>query len=109
MQRIPFDLAAEYVGRVPAREFARDGQVIPVPPRLKFLADVDEHDVSLLEISGTALDRVVPPFDHSALQRGDRVRLRGVCVIQERGSDKDSYVQVTSALRAKVAPVAKAS
>jgi hypothetical protein len=95
--RIPFSLEGEFVGLRPASEFVRDGKTIPSPAQVRFLVDQDDGDVQLLTVSASALDRVQPPFDYGRLSRGDRVRLRGAAVIQDRGSDRDSFFVVDSA------------
>lgn len=109
--RIPFSLDAEFVGARPAGTFKRDGEIIPMPAQVRFLVDSEDGDVQMLSVSASALDKVQPPFDYAGLARGDRVELRGAAVIQDRGSDRDSFFAVESARvsGAKAKPLAQAS
>jgi hypothetical protein len=99
MQRFPIDLTGEYVGTKPAGQFtSRDtGEVVAIPPKVQFLRRDESGEVSLLEVSGKTLDGLAPAFDHGKLNVGDRVRVRGEVVLQDRGSDRDSYFAVKAA------------
>ncbi len=96
MQRIPFSLQAEYRGTEPARQFrAPDtGDNVTIPPKLRFEYEGEDGALELLSVSQSQLDKV-PGADGliGSLQRGDQVILVGRAVIQDRGSDRDSYVQ----------------
>ena len=96
MSRIPVAFEATYVGQRPGGTFKNaQGDQVPYPPKLKFLHQGDDGDASLVEISGSQIDKVVPPVDHENLAVGEKVSVAGVAVLQERGSDRDSYVQIT--------------
>jgi hypothetical protein len=96
MQRLPFVLRAEYRGTEPARQFkAQDtGDNVTIPPKLRFEYEAEDGSLELLAVSRSQLDKV-PGVDDviGSLQRGDQVVLSGRAVIQDRGSDRDSYVQ----------------
>src|SRR5438309_10890601 len=98
-QRLPLDLIAEYRGMRPAGSFTRKEtrEVVETPARLKFELSLEDGDVETFDVAGSQLDRCQPPFDYSKLERGDIVRLRGFVVLQQRGSDQDSYASYTHA------------
>lgn len=98
MQRIPFSFDAEYRGVTKAAgDFVRrdTGQVINAPARLSF-EHRDEDDILLtVEFGATAFDKLTPVVNWADFSPGDKVQLRGVCVMADRGSDKDSYPTLT--------------
>lgn len=96
MSRIPVNFEATYVGRRPGGEFTPPDSKTPVqfPARLKFLHQTAGGDAELVEISANQIDRVEPPFDHATLGGGEKVRVEGVAVLADRGSDKDSYLSI---------------
>jgi hypothetical protein len=98
VSRIPVSFEATYVGLRPGGEFKPADSKTPVqyPARLKFLYQSEGGDAELVEISGSQIDRVHPPVDHAAIGLGQRVSVEGMAVIQDRGSDKDSYLQITT-------------
>jgi hypothetical protein len=98
VQRIPVGMDVEYRGLEAPRQFtARDsGEEVNVPARIKFEYETDDGDVVLMPVSASQLDKVSPPFNYSELKRGDRVHLSGYVLLQERGSDRDSYLQITA-------------
>lgn len=95
MLRIPVDLTVEYLGTKDASRFTRPtGEVVEVPQRVTFMYLADDGEVTLVPVSGAQLDKCQPPFDHASLSKGDTVRLHGLVVLQDRGSDRDSYFSV---------------
>jgi hypothetical protein len=99
MLRIPVDLQGEYRGRESPRQFndRETGDAVEVPARIKIEVESADGDVQLLVLSERQLNKVLPPDVLGGLSRGDRLRILGVCVLQDRGSDKDSYFQVSAA------------
>lgn len=104
MFRIPVDLQCEFRGREQPRTFndRETGDLVEVPARLKFEVESADGDVQLLVLSQSQLVKVLAPDTLIALARGDRLRVLGLCVLQDRGSEKDSYFQVTAAFLAEV-------
>ncbi len=96
MNKLPVAVDAEYRGVAAASEFvARDtGETIQVPPKLKFEYDTFDGDVEMLVISGSQFDKVEGGPDYKTLKRGDRMVLVGLVVLQDRGSDRDSYFKL---------------
>jgi hypothetical protein len=94
--RIPVLVEVEYRGVAAASEFvARDtGEKIQVPPKLKFEYDTFDGDVEMLVVSGSQFDKIQGAPDYSSLQRGQRLTLIGLVVLQDRGSDRDSYFKL---------------
>jgi hypothetical protein len=94
--RIPVEVEAEYRGIAAASEFvARDtGETVQVPPKLKFEYDTFDGDVEMLVVSGSQFDKVQGAPDYQSLKRGDRMTLLGLVVLQDRGSDRDSYFKL---------------
>ncbi|MFL5845281.1 MAG: hypothetical protein ACJ762_11345 [Solirubrobacteraceae bacterium] len=98
--RIPVTMLAEYRGQAPASQFtARDtGEVVDLRPMLKFEVEQPDGDVGLIPLRENQLDEAAD-FDHGKLAKGDLVQLVGVVVLQDRGSDRDSYLRVEHATR----------
>ena len=96
--RLPIELRAEYRGVAPASQFvARDtGETIDVRPRLKFEYEDESGDVALIPIGANQLDKCEPPVDYEGFVKGDEFVLRGHVVLQDRGSDRDSYFALQS-------------
>ncbi len=94
--RLPVEVEAEYRGIAAASEFvARDtGERVQVPPKLKFEYDTFDGDVEMLSISGAQFDKVQGAPDYNTLKRGDRLVLAGLAILQDRGSDRDSYFKL---------------
>lgn len=99
MKRIPFDLEAEFRGQSrPAGSFVdrQTSEVIQTSPQLMFEHLDPAGTIVPVEFSGQQLDKVAG-FNWAELKPGDRVRLYGVCVMQDRGSDQGSYPQLAGA------------
>jgi hypothetical protein len=96
MNRIPVSFEVEFRGLAPASEFvARDtGEKIEVPPKLKLELETFNGDVEMLQLSASQLDNTEGAPDYAKLKRGDRFTLCGLVVLQDRGSDRDSYLKV---------------
>jgi hypothetical protein len=96
--RIPVSLAVEFRGVKPAREYTvrETGEQKTAPPLLKFEAEQENGDVELIEVTGSSFDRMSPPVDFARFKKGERFLLRALAVIQDRGSDWDSYLAVLS-------------
>jgi hypothetical protein len=111
MLRLPIEFSAEYRGQQPAGQFTRKdtGEVVDFAAALKFEYETDDGDVVLVPIRATQLDKCEPPFDHEQLQKGDELVLRGFVVLQDRGSDRDSYFSITTVRYAADAPALKAA
>ncbi len=94
--RLPVEVEAEYRGVAAASEFlARDtGERVQVPPKLKFEYDTFDGDVEMLSVSAAQFDKVQGAPDYQTLKRGDRLVLVGLVVLQDRGSDRDSYFKL---------------
>jgi uncharacterized protein YaiE (UPF0345 family) len=94
--RLPVAVDAEYRGIAAASEFvARDtGEKVQVPPKLKFEYDTFDGDVEMLVVSGSQFDKVQGAPDYKTFKRGDRMVLVGLVVLQDRGSDRDSFFQL---------------
>lgn len=94
--RIPVAFEVEYRGVAPASEFtARDtGELIEVAPRLKLELETFNGDVEMLVLSSSQLDKTEGAPDYTKLKRGDRFTICGTVVLQDRGSDRDSYLKV---------------
>lgn len=101
MLRIPVDLVAEYRGREAPRSFnnRETGDLVEVPARLKLEVETHDGDVQLLVLSVSQLGKAMLVDELDLLQRGDSLRLVGLVVLQDRGSERDSYFQVTMAER----------
>lgn len=99
--RIPVRLVAEFRGLTPPSQFtARDtAQVVQVPAKYKFEVALDaSDDVELLVLSETALERA-SDWPLASLRRGDRVQIDGHVALQDRGSDRDSFLHVASVVQ----------
>jgi hypothetical protein len=108
--RLPVQFVAEFRGLSPASEFKsrESGERVDIPPKLKFEVEVGQgDDVELIVLSQTALDRAKAEFPIGSLRRGDRLQLSGVVVLQDRGSDRDSYFSVLE-VQLLIDPPAKA-
>ncbi len=94
--RLPVEVLAEYRGVAAASEFvARDtGEKIQVPPKLKFEYDTFDGDVEMLVVSSKRFDKVQDAPDYKSLKRGDQLVLVGLVILQDRGSDRDSYFKL---------------
>lgn len=95
--RVPVDIAAEYRGLSAAGQFKsrETGELLDIPPKFKFEVEVGlGDDVDLLVLSQTVLDKAQSDFPIGILRRGERVRLVGTIVLQDRDSDRDSYFRV---------------
>lgn len=93
--KIPVVVTAEYRGVQAGGEFVNDqGEQIAYGPKLKFEVEDENGDVGLMPLSGTQLDKCVPPFDHTALRKGDVVTIGLNVVI---GADGErSYMRPTT-------------
>jgi len=95
--RLPISLLAEFRGIAPSSEFTNgDGQRVEVPPKYKFEVELGEagDDVDLMVLSERQLERASCDFPLATLRRGERVRITGVVNLQDRGSDRDSYLSI---------------
>jgi hypothetical protein len=94
--RLPVEVEVEYRGISSASEFvARDtGERVQVPPKLKFEYDTFDGDVEMLSVSGAQFDKVQGAPDYRSLERGDRLVLLGLVILQDRGSERDSYFKL---------------
>lgn len=94
--KFPVAVDAEYRGVAAPGEFvAKDtGETIQVPAKLKFEYDTFDGDVEMLVLSSSQFDRVQGAPDYKTLKRGDRLVLLGLVVLQDRGSDRDSYFRL---------------
>jgi hypothetical protein len=94
--RIPVAFEVEYRGVAPASQFtARDtGEVVDIAPKLKLELETFNGDVEMLVLSSTQLDKVEGAPDYGKLKRGDRFTICGTVILQDRGSDRDSYLKV---------------
>lgn len=97
-QRLPVDLVAEFRGMKPASTFPnkQTGEIVNVPAKLKFEQQREDGDVQLVDISAAPLERMTPPVDPASFKRGDYYRIQGEVILQDRGSDRDSYFSITS-------------
>ena len=96
MQRFPVALDATFVGTKEASEFVRNGERIAIPAKPQFLTFDEDGQATVLTLSGSQLDKIVPAFNYADLTRGQQVRVEGVVVLQDRGSDRDSYFTCTA-------------
>lgn len=105
--RLPVSLEVEFRGVKPERDFVirETGERRTAAPVLKFEAEKPDGDVEIIEVSGSSLDRIVPPVDYAKFRKGDRFTLTGVAVIQDRGSEWGSYFAVEG-IRPEVTPIA---
>jgi hypothetical protein len=96
--RLPIALDAEFRGVKPPREYTirETGERKLASAVLKFELERENGDVELIEVAGSTFDRMTPAVDYGSFQRGQRFALRGTAVIQDRGSDYDSYLAVES-------------
>jgi hypothetical protein len=100
--RVPVDITAEFRGLSAAGQFKsrETGELVEIPPKFKFEVEVGlGDDVDLLVLSQSVLDKARSDFPIATLRRGEHVRLLGMVVLQDRGSDRDSYLSVTEILR----------
>lgn len=98
MARLTVGLDCEYRGVQPGGEFEdrqEPGKMISYGPKLKFESESPDGDVSLIALRGSDLDKCVPPFDHTQLVKGDRLRMTVLIVVGERDGDR-SYFQPLS-------------
>lgn len=96
--RLPVSLDVEYRGVKPSRDYTirETGERRTAAPVLKFECEKPDGDIEVIEVAGSTLDRMVPSVDYSKFRKGERYTLTGVAVIQDRGSDWDSYFGVES-------------
>jgi hypothetical protein len=96
--RVPVALSVEFRGTKPAREYTvrKTGEVRTASAVLKFEHERENGDVDLIEVAASTFDRMSPSVDCAKFKRGERFRLSGTAVIQDRGSDYDSYLAVES-------------
>lgn len=96
--RLPVSLEVEFRGVKPQRDYVirETGEKRTAAPVLKFECDKPDGDVEVVEVTGSSFDRMSPAVDYSKFRKGDRFTLTGVAVIQDRGSDWDSYLGVES-------------
>lgn len=109
--RLPITLEVEFRGVKPQRDYTlRDtGERRTAPAVLKFELDRENGDIEVVEVSGSSLDRMIPAVDYAKFRKGERFALTGVAVIQDRGSDYDSYLAVESCEPISKAPVRAAA
>ncbi|MFL5818953.1 MAG: hypothetical protein ACJ76L_15330 [Conexibacter sp.] len=96
--RLPVSLKVEFRGCKPERDYVikETGEKRTAAPVLKFECDQEDGDVEVIEVTGSSFDRMVPAVDYSKFKKGDRFTLSGTAVIQDRGSDWDSYLSVVA-------------
>ena len=96
--RLPVSLEVEYRGVKPQREYTlrETGELRTASAVLKFEAELPDGDIALIEVAATTLDRLRPAVDYVTFARGQRFTMSGTAVIQDRGSEYDSYFAVTS-------------
>jgi hypothetical protein len=96
--RLPVKFPVEYRGVQSASSFvAREsGELIEVPPKLKFEYEAEDGDVVLIPVSANQLDKAVPAIDHATLQKGSHYVLSGFVLLADRGSQNNSYLSVRS-------------
>lgn len=96
--RLPVSLEVEFRGVKPQRDYVirETGEKRTAAPVLKFECDKPDGDVEVVEVTGSSFDKMSPSVDYSTFRKGDRFTLTGVAVIQDRGSDWDSYLGVES-------------
>lgn len=94
--RLPVSLEVEFRGVKPQRDYVirETGEKRTAAAVLKFEFDKPDGDVGVIEVTGSTLDRMSPAVDYSKFKKGDRFMLDAEAVIQDRGSDWDSYVSV---------------
>lgn len=109
--RIPVALNVEFRGVKPQREYTvrETGELKTAQAVLKFEQELDNGDVEMIEVAASTFDRMSPPIDYSRFERGGRYRLDGVAVLQDRGSDYDSYLSIASCVPAKPAATRSAA
>jgi len=96
--RLPIALEVEFRGVKPPREYTNreTGERKLASAVLKFEHERKDGDVELIEVAASTFDRMTPAIDYARFQRGQRFSLCGTAVIQDRGSDFDSYLAVES-------------
>ena len=97
MQRMPFRNDVEFRGVTrQASEFkARDtGQMVNAPARLQFEHRDDAGTLTTIDLGASSFDRLTPPVDWASFAIGQKMVLAGVCVMPEKGSDKDPYISL---------------
>lgn len=96
--RLPLSLDVEFRGVKPAREYTlrETGERKLATAVCKFELDRENGDVELIEVAASTFDRMSPPVNCATFERGRRYHLAAVAVIQDRGSDYDSYLAVES-------------
>lgn len=94
----PIAALAEFRGMKDASTFTdrSSGEVIPVPARAQFEMEGEGGAISVVPVSVRDLDKCVPPFDAGSLKKGAMVELRGRVVLQDRGSQRDSFAVIES-------------
>lgn len=107
MLRLPFSLEAEYRGVEPASRFTRKdtGEVVDVPAKLRFEYEDTTGALELISVSQSQIDKAQGGQELVSIKRGQLVRLEGLVVLQDRGSDRDSYMQVRVATKLASTPV----
>lgn len=96
--RLPVEFVAEYRGQRPAGSFVDrgTGEHVSYGPALKFEYETADGDIEIVPVRATELDKCEPPFDHAQLKKGDQLSLSGFVVLQDRGSERDSYFSLVS-------------
>lgn len=94
--RFPFEITAEFRGLKAASQFKRrdTGEIVQVDPRLQFEYEEADGSLDIISFSQGQVARAQGADLAHGLKRGDQVVLVGVGIIQDKGSDKDSYVQL---------------
>lgn len=102
--RWPVMFDAEYRGReAEGGSFTAEdtGEVREYGPSFRFEYTTPDGDVVLVSLRSGGRTEEAADFDLDALKKGDFVRVEGLAVMAERGSNRDSYFQPTRIVQIK--------
>ncbi len=102
--RWPVMFDAEYRGREAEGGSFNDpetGELREYGPSFRFEYTTPDGDVVLVSLRSGGRTEEAADFDLEALKKGDFVRVEGLAVMAERGSNRDSYFQPTRIVQIK--------
>ncbi|MGH2912767.1 MAG: hypothetical protein ACRDJ3_09885 [Solirubrobacteraceae bacterium] len=104
MQRLRFrEDQVEYRGRVEAGgefEVVEEGKVVkkPFAPLLRFEYEDEDGVLGWVEVRGSSFDKLAG-VDFTTFKPRDRFALTGVVLLQDKKSEKNSYIQITQCVK----------
>jgi hypothetical protein len=115
MQRLRFrEDDVEYRGRVDnGGEFdvLDEGKVVKRPylPLLRFEYEDEDGVLGWVEVRASSFEKLGAGVDWTAFKAKDRFALRGVVVLQDKSSEKSSYIQINECVKLSGASASSAA